>query len=67
MRVKSAVDKLTRKKRHPVRKEDIAKFQDLSQCASQQNNVWEDLDDASLTPNKERDLTYGMNTNWYVT
>ena len=41
-----------------MRKEDIVKFEDLSQCGPQQSNMWEDPGDAKLTQNNaSRDLS----------
>ena len=49
---KSAIDNLATSKSRTSGKENVAKFQDLSKCASQQSNSWVDSDTVNLSLNK---------------
>ena len=54
MGVKLATDKLVMRKCHALAKEDVTKFQDLSQCAYRHSNSWTNSDSINLTPNKQK-------------
>ena len=59
MGAKSAIDKLTTRKCHTWGKEDVMKFQDLSQYASRQSNSWGDSNTINLTLNTQICLSLG--------
>ena len=40
MGVKSAASKLSMRNCHTMVKEELLKFQDLTECGSQQSNIW---------------------------
>ena len=53
---KSAIDNLATSKSRTSGKENVAKFQDLSKCASQQSNSWVDSDTVNLSLNLQKEI-----------